>query len=171
MNLWQKPERGEMMARSYVKFETPKELQSKVLEAISVASDTGRVRKGANEATKAIEAGNAEFVVMAEDVDPEEVVMHLPLLCAEKNVPFCYVATKKELGTAAGIPVACSAVAIEKAGNAAELVRDIIEKLAKMGKYEPKKEAPKQQPSEVVEQKADEGEQAPKKKGRAKKKE
>lgn len=119
------------MAKSYVKFETPKDVQAKALEAITVAADTGRIRKGANEATKAIESGVAALVVIAEDVDPEEVVMHLPMICGEKNIAYCYVATKKELGTAAGLPVTCAAIAIEKPGNAAELVKGVVEKIAK----------------------------------------
>jgi len=119
------------MAKSYVKFETPKDVQAKALEAITVAADTGRIRKGANEATKAIESGVAALVVIAEDVDPEEVVIHLPMICAEKNIAYCYVATKKELGTAAGLPVTCAAIAIEKPGNAAELVKGVVEKVAK----------------------------------------
>ena len=127
------------MAKSYVKFETPKDVQAKALEAITVAADTGRIRKGANEATKAIEGGNCALCIIAEDVDPEEVVMHLPMICAEKNVAYCYVATKKELGTAAGIPVTCAAIAIEKPGNAAELVKSVIEKVAK---HLPSKAAP-----------------------------
>ncbi|VVC00617.1 50S ribosomal protein L7Ae [uncultured archaeon] len=128
------------MAKSYVKFETPKDVQSKALEAITVAADTGKIRKGANETTKAIESGVAALVVIAEDVDPEEVVMHLPMICGEKNVPYCYVATKKELGAAGGLGVPCAAMAIEKPGNAAELVKGIAEKL---GKANPKVEAKK----------------------------
>jgi large subunit ribosomal protein L7Ae len=127
------------MAKSYVKFETPKDVQGKALEAITIAADTGRIRKGANEATKAIESGNAALVVIAEDVDPEEVVMHLPMICTEKGIPYCYVATKKELGTSAGLPVTCAAIAIEKPGNAAELVKGIVEKVAKVA---PAKAAP-----------------------------
>jgi len=130
------------MAKSYVKFETPKDVQSKALEAITVAADTGRIRKGANETTKGIESGNATLVVIAEDVDPEEVVMHLPMICNEKNVPYCYVPTKKELGAAAGLSVQCAAITIEKPGNAAELVKGIVEKL---GKAAPKVEAKKEE--------------------------
>jgi len=130
------------MAKSYVKFETPKDVQSKVLEAITVAADTGRIRKGANETTKGIESGNATLVIIAEDVDPEEVVMHLPMICNEKNVPYCYVPTKKELGAAAGLSVQCAAITIEKPGNAAELVKGIVEKL---GKAAPKVEAKKEE--------------------------
>jgi large subunit ribosomal protein L7Ae len=125
------------MAKSYVKFETPKDVQAKALEAITVAADTGKIRKGSNETTKAIESGVAVLVVIAEDVDPEEVVMHLPMICGEKNVPYCYVATKKELGAAAGLSVPSAAIAIEKAGNAAELIKSVTEKV---GKVAPKKE-------------------------------
>jgi len=127
------------MAKSYVKFETPADVKAKALEAITVAADTGRIRKGANEATKSIESGTAVLVVIAEDVDPEEVVMHLPMLCGEKNIPYCYATTKKELGTAAGLPVTCAAIAIEKPGNAAELVKSVQEKVAK---HAPAKVAP-----------------------------
>jgi large subunit ribosomal protein L7Ae len=127
------------MAKSYVKFETPADVQAKALEAITVAADTGRIRKGANETTKAIESGNCVLVVIAEDVDPEEVVMHLPMICTEKNIAYCYVATKKELGTAAGLPVTCAAIAIEKPGNAAEIIKSIVEKVAKVA---PAKAAP-----------------------------
>jgi len=127
------------MSKSYVKFETPADVKAKALEAITVAADTGRIRKGANEATKSIESGTATLVVIAEDVDPEEVVMHLPMICTEKNIAYCYVSTKKELGTAAGLPVTCAAIAIEKPGNAAELVKSVQEKVAK---HAPVKTAP-----------------------------
>ncbi|MEM2137589.1 MAG: 50S ribosomal protein L7Ae [Candidatus Anstonellaceae archaeon] len=130
------------MAKSYVKFETPKDVQAKALEAITVASDTGRIRKGANETTKAVESGNAALVVIAEDVDPEEVVLHIPMICGEKNIPYCYVPTKKELGAAAGLSVPSAAIAIEKAGNAAELVKDIA---GKVGKFTAKPEAKKEE--------------------------
>ena len=126
------------MAKSYVKFETPKDVQAKALEAITVAADTGRIRKGTNEATKAIESGTAALVIIAEDVEPEEVVMHLPMICNEKNISYCYVPTKKELGAAAGLNVPSAAIAIEKPGNAAELVKSIVEKI---GKSAPQKEA------------------------------
>ncbi len=132
------------MGKSYVKFETPKDVQAKALEALTVAADTGKIRKGANETTKAIEGGSCALVVIAEDVDPEEVVMHLPMICGEKNIPYCYVPTKKELGAAAGLSVPSAAVAIEKAGNAAEIIKGIVEKL---GKSAPKAE------SKIAEQK------------------
>lgn len=138
------------MAKGYVEFETSKELQEKAYQAIEMAKDTGRLRKGTNEATKAIEKTGCALVVIAEDVDPPEVVMHLPMICREKKVPFVYVAGKKELGKSAGLTVPCAAIAIEKAGNAQDLVNEIIAKVAGKAKAEaPAEEAkPEEAPAE-----------------------
>ena len=75
----------------YVKFEVPEELAEKAYEALEIARDTGRIRKGTNETTKAVEREEAVLVLIAEDVDPEEVVAHLPELCDEKGIPYVYV--------------------------------------------------------------------------------
>jgi len=122
------------MAKSYVRFEMPKELADKVLEAVRVARDTGRVRIGTNETTKAVERGQAKLVVIAEDVDPEEIVMHLPILAEEKGIPYAYVPSKKELGSAAGIEVSAAAVAIVDAGQAKDLVADIVKQIESIKK-------------------------------------
>lgn len=129
------------MAKSYVDVETPKELQEKALQAIEMAKDTGRLRKGTNEATKAIEKGGAELIVIAEDVDPPEVVMHLPMICKEKKIPYVFVAEKKMLGKSAGLEVPCSAIAIEKAGSASSVIAEIVSKTGGKKKAE-KEEAP-----------------------------
>ena len=89
---------------------------AKVLEAVEVARTTGKIRKGANEATKAAEKGTAKLIVFASDVNPKEIVMHLPLLCKEKNIPCVEISKKDDLGAAAGLPVATAAVAIVKKG-------------------------------------------------------
>ena len=74
------------MAKAYVKFQTPSDVQAKVLEVVEAAKAAGGLRKGTNEATKAIERGEAKLVIIAEDVDPEEIVMHMPAICGEKRV-------------------------------------------------------------------------------------
>ncbi len=114
----------------YVKFEVPEDLVSKILELVQTARDTGgKVRKGVNETTKAVERGEALFVVIAEDVNPPEIVAHLPLLCDDKKVPFAYVPSKDELGKAAGIEVPASSVAIVDAGQAKSLLEALIDKI------------------------------------------
>jgi len=116
----------------YVRFETPRELMEKIYEAIRLARDGGKVRKGANETTKAVERGQAKLVVIAEDVDPPEIVAHLPLLCEERKIPYVYVDSKSKLGEAAGIEVAASAAAIIEYGKSKSLVDEIISATASL---------------------------------------
>ncbi len=148
------------MAKGYVKFETPKDLSEKAYQAVQIAKDTGSVRKGTNEATKAIEKGESVLVVIAEDVTPEEVVMHLPMICEEKKLAYIYVPSKKDLGKSAGLEVPCSAVAIEKAGNATEIVSEITKRLGKKGKDDKKPKKPEKKKEEKVEAPKEEKEEA-----------
>ncbi len=116
----------------YVKFETPKELVEAVYEALRQARSTGKVKKGTNETTKAVERGAAKLVIISEDVDPPEVVAHLPLLCEERKVPYLYVPSKKELGEALGIDVAAASACIVEPGDAQPLVEQIVSGLSKV---------------------------------------
>jgi large subunit ribosomal protein L7Ae len=89
-----------------------------VMEIIEISRDTGKIKKGVNEATKAIERGTAKLVVVAEDVDPAEIIMHLEPLCDEKKIPLVRVPNRSELGRAAGIDVSAAAIAVTDAGDA-----------------------------------------------------
>jgi len=116
----------------YVKFETPEDLVSPILEALRVASTSGKVKKGTNEATKAIERGTSKLIIIAEDVEPPEVVAHLPILCEEQGAAFVFVPTKQELGNSLGIEITSAAAAILDAGDAQHIVDQIIESIAKI---------------------------------------
>ena len=112
-------------------FEAPKELVDKVYEAIEVAKATGKLRKGTNEATKALEKGQAKLVVIAKDVNPPEITMHIPLIAEEKNVPCVQVPSKEELGAAAGIDVPTGCIAIVQEGEAKNLIKEIASHIKK----------------------------------------
>ena len=118
----------------FVKYEMPQDLVNKVYEATTVAKATGKVRKGVNETTKAIERGIAKLVIMAQDVTPEEILMHLPVLCDEKQVPYTYVPSKLELGKASGIEVPTSSIAIVEEGDSKKLISEIAEKVKTLKK-------------------------------------
>ena len=109
--------------------ELPKELEDKVFEVIEVAKTTGKIRKGSNEVTKAIDKGQAKLVAIAKDVSPPEITMHIPLLSEEKGVLCITVASKEDLGAAAGIQVGTSGVAVVEEGEAKDLIKEIVKKL------------------------------------------
>ncbi|MFW5804845.1 MAG: ribosomal L7Ae/L30e/S12e/Gadd45 family protein [bacterium] len=96
-----------------------------VYNIIEKARKTGKVEKGTNEVTKAIERGTAKFVAYASDVDPKEIVQHLPLLCKEKKIPCQEADSKQKLGLSVGIPVSTSSVAIIDAGDASTDLKNL----------------------------------------------
>ena len=108
--------------------EVPKELLDKVYEAIETAKTTGKIKKGTNETTKTIEKGKAKMVVIAKDVTPPEITMHIPLIAEEKNVPCFTVPSKEELGAAAGIQVGAGSIAVVEEGEAKSLIKEIVSK-------------------------------------------
>ena len=131
--------------------EVSKEVVDKVLEAIEVAKATGKVKKGTNEVTKAIERGTAKLVAVAKDASPPEIVMHIPLLAEEKGILCVEVPSKEELGASAGIAVPTASAAVVAEGESKALIKEITEKV---GKPAPKPaeekpaEAPKEAPKE-----------------------
>lgn len=100
-------------------------MSEKLYEAVELARKTGQIKKGINEATKAVERGKAKFLIYAEDVSPKEITMHLPLLAKEKGIPCKSVPSKEELGAAAGLPVSTGAVAIINEGEAKDLLKSV----------------------------------------------
>jgi len=137
--------------------EVPKETIENIYKLVESVKIDGKLRKGTNETTKAIEKGEAQLVIAAEDINPKEIVMHFPVLCKEKNIPFVHVPSKSELGAAAGLPVSTSSIAIVNPGEAKKQLFGILKDLETLEKglakpveekpkvEENKKEAPKEE--------------------------
>ncbi len=116
----------------YVKFQTPKEVQDLAYDLVEKARDSGKISKGANEVTKQVERGQAKIVVMAEDVSPEEILAHMPVLCEEKNIPYAYVPSKDELGSSAGLLVSTTAIAVINPGKDKSALENLVKKTAEL---------------------------------------
>lgn len=100
-------------------------------ELIEKAGKTGKVEKGTNEVTKAIERGTAKLVAYASDVDPKEIVQHIPILCKEKNIICVEVDKKEKLGFSVGLSVGCASVVIVNAGSAEKDLEGFIKNFSK----------------------------------------
>ena len=102
-----------------------------IYELVEKAAKTGKVEKGTNEVTKAIERGTAKLVVYAGDVSPKEIVQHLPILCKEKNI-ICIEADKKDkLGISVGLRVGCASAVIINSGSAEKDMESFVKSLEK----------------------------------------
>ena len=118
----------------FVKFQTPKDVSEKVLEAVAVAKATGKLVRGVNEVTKAIERGICKLAIMAEDVSPPEILAHIPVICEEKKAAYAYVSSKEDLGKASGIGVPTSSIAITEEGDSKKLIADVAGKIEALKK-------------------------------------
>lgn len=122
-------ERGNMFLLPSFKTEEVKpkmaENTDKILEAIELARNTGKIKKGSNEVTKSLERGSAKLVVTAQDVQPKEVIMHIPMIAKEKNILCLEVPSKDDLGAAAGLGVPTTAVAITEEGEAKKVIAQL----------------------------------------------
>src|SRR6266702_2158633 len=106
----------------YIRFQVPKEAADKAYQLLQVA--------------KAIERGIAKLVLIAEDVEPPQVVAHLPILCDERKIPYLYVPSKLELGKSAGLDVGSAAISVVEPGEAAQSLKELVkvfESLRKTG--------------------------------------
>jgi len=99
--------------------------ENKIYEIIETARATGKIKKGVNEATKCVEKGTAKLVVVASDVSPKEVIMHISPLAKEKGIVYAEVSSKEELGAAAGLTVPTAAIAVIKEGDAAAAIKSL----------------------------------------------
>ncbi|KAJ3113688.1 RNA binding protein snu13 [Phlyctochytrium bullatum] len=110
------------------------QLTNKILDLVQQASHYKQLKKGANEATKTLNRGISEFVVLTADTEPLEILLHLPLLCEDKNVPYVFVPSKVALGRACGVsrPVISASITTNEASELKTQIQAIklqIEKL------------------------------------------
>lgn len=120
---------------------TKQEIDS-IYRLIERARGSGTIKKGTNEVTKCVERNDAKLVILADDVNPKEIIMHLPMLCDEKKITYIWLPSRAELGASAGLAAKTSSVAILDAGDSKKLLSEIISFIEK--KKAPKKEEKKE---------------------------
>ncbi len=106
-------------------------LSQQILDVVQQAQNLGQLKKGANEATKTLNRGISEFIVMAADTEPIEILLHLPLLCEDKNVPYVFVPSRTALGRACGVsrPVIAASVTTNDASAIKNQIYSIKDKI------------------------------------------
>jgi len=104
------------------------------LDLLQQANNYKQLKKGANEATKTLNRGIAELIVLAADTEPLAILLHLPLLCEDKNVPYVFVPSRQALGRACGVSrsvIAASILSNEGSQLKSQIdnIKDQVEKL------------------------------------------
>ncbi|KAJ5128338.1 hypothetical protein N7448_002056 [Penicillium atrosanguineum] len=102
-------------------------LAQSLLDLVQQASHYRQLKKGANETTKTLNRGTSEIVILAADTTPLPIILHLPLLCEDKNVPYVYVPSKMALGRATGVsrPVIACSITTNEASDLTATIRNL----------------------------------------------
>jgi U4/U6 small nuclear ribonucleoprotein SNU13 len=71
---------------------------------------------------------------MAADAEPLEILLHLPLLCEDKNVPYVFVPSKVALGRACGVsrPVISCSVTTNEASQLKDQINTLKDKIEQL---------------------------------------
>ncbi|KAI0024150.1 snrnp and snornp protein [Xylariomycetidae sp. FL0641] len=109
-------------------------LVPEILDLVQQASHYRQLKKGANECTKTLNRGVSEIVVLAGDTTPLAILLHIPLLCEDKNVPYVYIPSKVALGRACNVSRAVIAASIttnesSELSNQIRALKDKVERL------------------------------------------
>ena len=109
-------------------------MQKSILDLLNQAKNFKLLKKGANETTKGLNRGVADLIVLAADTEPLEIILHLPLLCEDKNVPYVYVGKQADLGRACGVSRNIIAVAVlaQQEGPIAHQVKELKDKVEQL---------------------------------------
>nr|AIF00124.1 ribosomal protein L7Ae (RP-L7Ae, RPL7A) [uncultured marine group II/III euryarchaeote KM3_12_C02]AIF12115.1 ribosomal protein L7Ae (RP-L7Ae, RPL7A) [uncultured marine group II/III euryarchaeote KM3_54_F07] len=124
------PTGGDNPMSVHIDFETPADVQDLVYEFVKKIDKEGgsHFKKGMNEVIKVCERGDAKLVIMAENVNPGEMMMPIPMICKERGIPYIYVKDQSYLGEAAGLPVGrpTSAIAVIEMDGAADEFKTVV---------------------------------------------
>jgi len=109
-------------------------LTQTILDLVQQAGHYHQLKKGANEATKTLNRGISEIIILAADTSPLAILLHLPLLAEDKNVPYVYVPSKSALGRSCGVSRAVIAVSIttNEASDLMAQIRQLKDKVERL---------------------------------------
>ncbi|KAF9568895.1 RNA-binding protein [Agrocybe pediades] len=86
-----------------------KKLVKKLHKTIKKASKARQVKRGVKEVVKGIRKGEKGLLVLAADINPIDIISHLPVMSEEAQIPYIFVTSKEELGHASSTkrPTSC----------------------------------------------------------------
>ncbi|KAK9468575.1 50S ribosomal protein L30e-like protein [Lipomyces arxii] len=87
----------------------PKKLNKKVLKTVKKAAKSKHIKRGVKEVVKSLRKGDKGLVIIAGDISPGDVISHIPVLCEDNSVPYLFVPSKEDLGSAGATkrPTSC----------------------------------------------------------------
>lgn len=76
-----------------------------------------------------IRKGERGITIFAGDVYPVDIMCHLPAVCEEKDIPYCYTPSRQDLGVAMGVKRGSITLMIRENPDYAELYQEVQDEL------------------------------------------
>merc|ERR1712223_1850719 len=107
-----------------------KKLAKKVYKVIKKGSkQKGYVRNGLKDVQARIRKGETGLVIFAGDVTPVDVMCHMPAVCEEKSLSYCYTPSRQDLGAAMGVKRGCLMVMVREHEDYKELYQEMLQEV------------------------------------------
>lgn len=91
-----------------------KKLTKRVYKTAKKATKAKSIRRGVREVVKSLRKGEKGLVVLAGDVSPIDVITHIPVYCEDRSIPYVYIPSRRDLGSAIQTKRPTSAILIKK---------------------------------------------------------
>ncbi|CAG9569486.1 unnamed protein product [Danaus chrysippus] len=111
-----------------------KKLSKKIYKLIKKSSShKNYIRNGLKIVQKQLRLGEKGIVVFAGDISPIEIMCHLPAVCEEKDVPYCYTPSRKDIGSAMGTMRGCIMVLVKEHEEYKDLYEEVKSEIKLLG--------------------------------------
>ena len=101
-----------------------KKLAKKLFKVIKKSQQAKRLKRGVREVVKGLRKNEKGVVILAGDVSPIDVISHIPVFCEDKSIPYCYVPSRKDLGSASLTKRPTSVVMVQSAEDYETVYKD-----------------------------------------------
>ncbi len=106
-----------------------KKLTKKLYKVVKKSRKAKRLKRGVREVVKGLRKNEKGLVVIAGDVSPIDVISHIPVLCEDNEVPYCYVPSRRDLGAASLTKRPTSVVMVKAEDEYKELYEECFSKV------------------------------------------
>jgi len=108
-----------------------KKLTKRILKLVKKASKEKSVRRGVKEVVKAIRKKEKGICILAGDISPIDVISHVPVLCEDNSIPYCYVPSKEDLGAASQTkrPTSCTLINLKENSELKSKFQEVVEEM------------------------------------------
>ncbi|XP_057311223.1 H/ACA ribonucleoprotein complex subunit 2-like protein [Hydractinia symbiolongicarpus] len=109
-----------------------KKMTKRIYKIVKKAAKKKELRRGVKEVAKAIRKKEKGLVIFAGDVSPLDVYSHMPVMCEDNKLPYCFVPARIDLGLASQTKRATCVVMVKKSDDYADAyteLRDAIKEL------------------------------------------